>query len=147
MECGSCKQSGRIFADCNYCDGTGTIPETFCHCGKPTNNVGRTLCNEHIDELRAFRRKQEADRLATMRAQYTYFIPDGDLGVDFRDEGTWRSYNISGACGDTMEEFLADLSIEEIDQDGGELNAYSFDEAPSEVQKAILSAIGLKEAI
>jgi hypothetical protein len=145
MKCGSCAQSGQIIESCFYCGGTGEIQPTFCHCGKPTNNATRTLCSEHTDELRNYRRKQAEDRLATMRAQWKYFIPDGDLGISYEDEGPWRSYDISDACGNTVREFLEAINISEIDQDGGELRSYGFEDAPSEVRKVILEAVGLTE--
>jgi hypothetical protein len=122
------------------------VIQTKCHCGKPTNNVTRTLCSEHVDELRAFEARREADRLATARALYRYFIPDGDLGISYQDEGPWRSYEISDARGNTREEFLESLAISEVDQDGGELDTYGFADAPCEVQRVILEAVGLAEA-
>lgn len=143
MKCGACMQMGRLVGSCVYCGGTGVIPETFCHCGAPTVNVTRTLCSVHVNELIAARMRAEEERIAAERAKWRFFIPDGDIGISFEDEGAWRAYEISGAQGNTEEEFFASITIMEVCQDGGELSCYAFDEAPSEVQRAIRAAVGL----
>lgn len=140
MKCGSCSQAGQILASCPYCRGSGTIPETFCHCGEPTVNGTRTLCGPHTDELRLQNRREAEERIAALRARFRYFIPNGDLGVEFRDAGAWRSYEIADAFGDTAAEFLSQLTVSEVDQDGGELASYGFEDAPSAVREAILAA-------
>lgn len=75
-------------------------------------------------------------------------VIDEDLGVDFQDSGPWRSYTLVGQ-GDTLEEFLDDAAIFEIDQDGGSLNDYSIFDAGNEVEKAaiemIMSKFGVTE--
>jgi len=78
-----------------------------------------------------------------MHATYRYFIPDGDLGVPFEDSGRWRSYEISGAAANSVKEFLDGISISEVDQDGGEIDTYGFDDAPGPVTAAILNAAAL----
>lgn len=61
---------------------------------------------------------------------------EGDLGISYQDAGPWRSYEAEGA-GDTIESFLDSLTIIEIDQDGGELNCYGYNDAPNAVQNVI----------
>lgn len=112
-------------------------------CGKPANNFARNLCDEHAAEVRETRRLSDAKRLATERAKWRYFIPDGDLGVLHEDEGRWRSYDIVDAYGNTPEEFLENLSVSEVDQDGGEIDTYGYSDAPGKVQWAIDQAGGL----
>lgn len=76
---------------------------------------------------------------------WKYQIPDGtDLGVEWADEGQWRSFQVTEAHGDTVGEFLENIGICEIDQDGGELDAYGYLDAGADVQKAILAMVGLK---
>ena len=60
----------------------------------------------------------------------------GDVGVDYADCGQWRSYEIEGR-GNTIEEFMEDVYISEIDQDGGELDTYALEDAPNEVIDAV----------
>ncbi len=57
---------------------------------------------------------------------------DTNLDTDYQDEGPWRSYTLS-AYGDSLEELIADACISEVDQDGGELNTYSLEDAPNDV--------------
>ncbi len=66
------------------------------------------------------------------------FIQDGDLGISYQDEGPWRSYEVVDCCGETPQDAVENLTVSEIDQDGGELDCYGFDDAPYEVQNKIL---------
>lgn len=65
---------------------------------------------------------------------------DTDLNVDYRDSGRFRSYQLS-AAGDSLEDLLEDITIAEVDQDGGELDCYGIEEASRDVQKAVYSFI------
>lgn len=58
---------------------------------------------------------------------------DTDVGISYQDEGPWRSYQLT-ASGDSLEELLADASISEIDQDGGDLDHYPLEDATNEIQ-------------
>jgi hypothetical protein len=108
------------------------------HCNELANNGTMTLCNKHTDELRALTRQKEIinHQIAVLNHKF-YYIEDGDLGIEYKDSGAWRSYDISGAHGDDVVSFLENITISEIDQDGGELNTYGFFDAPREVQKVI----------
>lgn len=64
-----------------------------------------------------------------------------DLGIDYRDLGPWRSYQIT-CSGDTLAECLATASIEEVDQDGGTLDCYDIEDVPNnEIYQAALDTI------
>lgn len=63
-----------------------------------------------------------------------------ELGVEYRDAGPWRSYELT-AEGSTYLELLDDATIAEIDQDGGELAVYGLDDAPNEVIEAARAEI------
>lgn len=63
------------------------------------------------------------------------FNIDTDLGIDFADEGPWRSYRLT-AGGDSLTELLDSAEVEEIDQDGGTLDFYPIGDAPGEVERA-----------
>lgn len=65
---------------------------------------------------------------------------DTDLGIMYQDEGPWRSYELV-TSGSTKEELLEDATISEVDQDGGELACYSFDDAGNQVSEAVLREI------
>lgn len=77
---------------------------------------------------------------------------DKDLGIEWRDSGVWRSYRLT-SNGECSDELLANATVEELDQDGGSLNCYGYEDASGEVatavEKAIDHALGveaLKEA-
>jgi hypothetical protein len=74
-----------------------------------------------------------------------YQIKDGDLGIEYADHGPWRSYEISEASGLTKDELLNNLTVSEVDQDGGELRCYGYHDAPFEVQQVILKRIQVKQ--
>lgn len=63
---------------------------------------------------------------------YRYVIDDDDIGIDYRDCGPWRSYRMD-SYGDTREELIANATIAEVDQDGGELDCYGLADAPNDV--------------
>lgn len=67
---------------------------------------------------------------------------NGDVGVDYEDCGQWRSYDADGN-GDTIQEFLDSITIAEVDQDGGEINCYSFYDAGYAIQKQICNLVGI----
>lgn len=60
---------------------------------------------------------------------------DEDLGVNYQDEGPWRSYQLT-THGSDLFDLLDNATIEEVDQDGGELNSYGINEASLEVYSA-----------
>jgi hypothetical protein len=62
------------------------------------------------------------------------------LPVDFADEGQWRSWELD-TQGASMAELIANATIAEIDQDGGELNCYGLEDASNEVANAAMTAI------
>ena len=64
-----------------------------------------------------------------------YNIDESDLGVDYQDAGPWRSYGLESS-GETIEELINNATIYETDQDGGELDCYSINDAESNVHKA-----------
>ncbi len=74
--------------------------------------------------------------------QYKYEM-NGDVGVEYENEGQWRSYDIE-AYGDTEEEFFNNATISEVDQDGGEITCYGLDRATSAVIRAVYAYVGLK---
>ncbi len=112
------------------------------YCGKPSVCEG-ALCADHWEAARTARRDEAAARLTALRAEFRYYLPAGDLGVDFRDAGPWRSYDVDEVRAHTARDLLAEVSISEVDQDGGDLACYGFEDAPREVQDAILKAVGL----
>lgn len=71
-----------------------------------------------------------------------------DLGVDFADEGAWRSYDLS-THGSSLSELLENAAVSEIDQDGGELDTYELSDASNEIQDAadVLIAKALIEGV
>lgn len=66
---------------------------------------------------------------------YHFYIQE-DLGIDYQDAGPWRSYELV-TYGDDKEQLLANATIAEIDQDGGELDCYELCEAISDVAVAV----------
>lgn len=69
-----------------------------------------------------------------------YMIQNLDLGVDYRDHGVWRSYELTAEC-NSLAELIDSAIISEIDQDGGEIDAYGIEFASQEVALAALRAI------
>jgi hypothetical protein len=69
-----------------------------------------------------------------------YYIDESDLGVDYQDEGQWRSYGLE-ASGETLEELLNDAYVYETDQDGGEITSYPMSEAERPVYSAAKTLI------
>ena len=66
-------------------------------------------------------------------AKYYFY---GDIGLDYRDSGRWRSYELD-TCGDTLDELRENATIAEVDQDGGEINCYGYLDIPNnEVENA-----------
>ena len=68
-------------------------------------------------------------------------IDESDIGVDFQDEGPWRCYGVQSE-GSTIEELFDNATIYETDQDGGELNCYSLEDASQEVYTAAARVLG-----
>ena len=83
--------------------------------------------------------KEWLENLRTTSKKVKYYIEE-DLGIDYRDAGPWRSYELT-AGGDTQAELIEDATISETDQDGGELDCYGFEDASNEVQEAVLKLI------
>lgn len=69
-----------------------------------------------------------------------YSIECTDLGVEYRDEGPWRSYELY-TQGPSLYYLVMNAEIVEIDQDGGELNTYPMHAATTEVEKAAYMVI------
>lgn len=63
-----------------------------------------------------------------------------DLGIDYADSGPWRSYDLN-THGTNYDELLANATIAEIDQDGGDLACYGYDGCSNEVAIAVEEAI------
>lgn len=59
-----------------------------------------------------------------------------DLGLDYQDEGPWRSYELY-TYGESLTELLENATIGEIDQDGGELDCYNLKGASNEIQDIV----------
>jgi hypothetical protein len=55
-----------------------------------------------------------------------------DLGIDYCDEGPWRSYQLE-TYGNSLDECLKNAGIEEVDQDGGSLRFYDLEDGSNEV--------------
>jgi hypothetical protein len=135
------------FIACPGCSACRHLPRCN-HCTKTARN-GRGECGDHILERKAQERKAHEDRIATTRSQYRYFLEAGDLGIEYADEGAWRSYNVGEVCANTLKEFFDAVHVEEIDQDGGELDCYGFSDASYEIQRAICAAAAIdwKDAV
>lgn len=70
---------------------------------------------------------------------------DTDLGIDYADEGAWRSYEMT-THGDSLAELLENVTIAEIDQDGGELDCYGLGDASNEAN-AVVDGIIAREFV
>lgn len=114
------------------------------HCTEPMFNTYSRLCSAHLDMLIELQRQQHEIVLEIEKIRHKYIIFDGPLPIDYEDCGRWRSYEVQDACGETEEEFLNNVSISEIDQDGGEIRTYGYDDAGSAVQNCIDKLAGLK---
>ncbi len=67
-------------------------------------------------------------------------IDNEELGVDYRDSGPWRSYELQTE-GNTELELLENAVVFELDQDGGELGDIAYEDCNSEVQAAVERAV------
>lgn len=114
-----------------------------CHCGKDAVNVTGDLCDEHLAEFKKQQEKKRWDDLATAKYLHRYYMPDSDLETEWRDAGPWRSYHVSECAAETLKEFFEELTISEIDQDGGDLDVYGYADAPRAVQLEILGMMGI----
>lgn len=65
---------------------------------------------------------------------------DTDIGIDFADAGPWRSYHLE-TTGDSFNEMVQNATVSEIDQDGGELDTYSIEQASSQIEMECLRMI------
>jgi hypothetical protein len=65
---------------------------------------------------------------------------DEDLGIEWRDAGPWRSYHLT-ASGNNEEELFEDATIEEVDQDGGTLDCYGYNDCSGKLEEAVEEAI------
>lgn len=115
------------------------------HCDQPANNGTMTLCNKHTDKLRKVSRLIERLRVVENKIRHKYYMEDDYLGVDYQDAGPWRSYHVSDAIGDSIKGVIEQLTVAEVDQDGGELDCYGFDDSPCEVQTEILRTLGITD--
>lgn len=61
-------------------------------------------------------------------------IDESDIGIEYQDAGPWRSYGLESS-GETIEELFENATIYETDQDGGEIDSYSIDDAEVEVYR------------
>lgn len=55
-----------------------------------------------------------------------------DLDIDYRDDGPWRSYELT-THGETVEQASDNASITEVDQDGGEIKTTGLDDCTDQV--------------
>jgi hypothetical protein len=115
---------------------------TELNCKEKANNVPLTLCNKHTDELRQRAQAERVARQRALAAEYKYYIPRGEIsGVEFADEGQWRSYEVDQVLSNSLSEAVEDLTISEVDQDGGEITCYGFVDAPYDVQTAVATLL------
>ena len=63
-----------------------------------------------------------------------------ELDTEYLDEAPWRSFSLQ-TDGDTLEELIANASISETDQDGGEIRTYSLESAPNDVESEAMLVI------
>ncbi len=98
-----------------------------------------------VEREEAEKSDQEMGFPAQRRVKYNI---DQDLGIEYADEGPWRSYQFT-ASGDSLLELVEDAQISEVDQDGGDLRCYGLDEATEKMrelaEKLILEALNAKE--
>lgn len=78
-----------------------------------------------------------------------FSIQNQDLGIDYQDEGPWRSYELS-TDGTNVKELQENCTVSEIDQDGGELRTYGWEDLPNNevidaVEIAILKEVSKKQ--
>lgn len=71
--------------------------------------------------------------------QMIYF-QNTELPIDFRDCGPWRSYHMD-ASGSDEHALMQSALIAEVDQDGGEINCYSLEDAPNDVYNSACELI------
>lgn len=62
-----------------------------------------------------------------------FVIDDKEMGIIHQDAGPWRSYHLT-CSGNSMPEMLQDVSITEVDQDGGDIATYGLEDACEEVR-------------
>jgi len=71
---------------------------------------------------------------------YRYSISE-ELTYEWRDAGPWRSFYLE-TYGDTLSELFENATIEAIDQDGGALDCFGYDNAlNSGLERCIEQAI------
>jgi len=75
-----------------------------------------------------------------MAQKYEHNIEVNDLGVPYEDCGRWRGYSLV-TFGDTKDQLIENASISETDQDGGEIATYGLEDAPREVDDAVMTWI------
>lgn len=61
-------------------------------------------------------------------------VDESDLGIEYHGDGPWRSYGLE-TSGETIEELFENATIYETDQDGGEIECYSIDNAETLVYR------------
>jgi len=61
---------------------------------------------------------------------------DTDLGIDYCGSGRFRPYGLS-TYGNSYYELLNNVTVSEVDQDGGEIVSYGLEECSREVEGAV----------
>lgn len=64
-----------------------------------------------------------------------YIVNAEDIGIDYQDEGEWRSYRVYTE-GLTIKECVDNAWIEECDQDGGTITDYPLINSMTDVYEA-----------
>ena len=62
---------------------------------------------------------------------------DTDLGIEYADTPPWRSYHLT-ASGNTIDDLYNDITVSEVDQDGGDIDCYGIEYCSSEVLAAVI---------
>jgi hypothetical protein len=110
-------------------------------CDSPSVNVGETHCSAHLDALRSAHNALRDARAALLRATYRYYSPELDLG-DTEGGPRFENTVVDENYANTRVEYLAAVSFETCDQDGGTLDCGGFEDATRAIQDAILNSIG-----
>ena len=117
--------------------------ETCIKCNKEENNPFSHLCVDHINELKTKGMHDAALIYAKNRGEHPYFINDGDSFGEVEDSPRFLEYIVMDGYGKTEEEFIENVSIGEIDQDGEEHACHSFKECSDDIQNDLLDqAVG-----
>jgi len=108
------------------------------HCDQKPVNFTDTLCHDHMDIYCKARKMIEQGELQIKRIENVYYIPE-DYEMDtISDETGWYALRVNEGVGQTETEFINNVSVSEIDQDGGERTTYGWDESSGELQESLL---------